>query len=402
MHPLLISLLVVPVALAGSAPFDPHAYPTSLATCSVTNKTPDKSEPVDITLRYVDINPTASKTILMVHGWPSLWSSWANQIQEFEHDYHLVVPDLRGFGGSGHPPALRGSASMGDFAATSRVSSTTPACAPPSALGEPPWVIATMANRHSHDWGAQVCFEAARMRPDIFSAVIGVTIPYIPTAGPFVPVRDLVPALPALAYQVYLDTKTSDAAAELNKDIRRTLRATLRTAASPPPANFLTSTQSFLDGWKDVDEIPPIPFLSPAEEDYFVDAYTLQGFEPTLVFYMTENRLESWRIAQTQGNASIPQPALSIYPLNVRPIPFLFLSPSLLIHLTPQDPVGDWVRAAKLLKSDDFVPKHTTVTLPGAHWVHMEFPQAVNEAIRGWLAGLDLESAGAGRAEDEL
>lgn len=35
---------------------------------------------------YVDINDESSPerpTILMVHGWPSLWSSWSNQIEEF-------------------------------------------------------------------------------------------------------------------------------------------------------------------------------------------------------------------------------------------------------------------------------------------------------------------------------
>jgi pimeloyl-ACP methyl ester carboxylesterase len=28
-----------------------------------------------------------------------------------------------------------------------------------------------------HDWGAQVCYEAARMRPELFEAVIGGVIP---------------------------------------------------------------------------------------------------------------------------------------------------------------------------------------------------------------------------------
>ena len=33
---------------------------------------------------YVDVNPSADATILMVHGWPGLWSNWVNQIREFE------------------------------------------------------------------------------------------------------------------------------------------------------------------------------------------------------------------------------------------------------------------------------------------------------------------------------
>lgn len=28
-----------------------------------------------------------------------------------------------------------------------------------------------------HDWGSQICFEAARMRPDLFEGVVGSVIP---------------------------------------------------------------------------------------------------------------------------------------------------------------------------------------------------------------------------------
>lgn len=31
--------------------------------------------------------------------------------------------------------------------------------------------------QHRHDWGSQVCYEAARLRPDLFTAVAGVAIP---------------------------------------------------------------------------------------------------------------------------------------------------------------------------------------------------------------------------------
>lgn len=37
-----------------------------------------------ISLGYVDINPKANETLLMVHGWPGLWSTWARQIEEFK------------------------------------------------------------------------------------------------------------------------------------------------------------------------------------------------------------------------------------------------------------------------------------------------------------------------------
>ena len=35
-------------------------------------------------LDYVNVNPEANKTLLLVHGWPSLWASWSNQIEDLK------------------------------------------------------------------------------------------------------------------------------------------------------------------------------------------------------------------------------------------------------------------------------------------------------------------------------
>jgi hypothetical protein len=64
-----------------------------------------------------------------------------------------------------------------------------------------------------------------------------------------------VELIPHFGYQEYFADETSTAIAELNTDIRRTLRSTLRTAASPPPSDFLTSTSSYLDAWKNVSTV---------------------------------------------------------------------------------------------------------------------------------------------------
>lgn len=80
--------------------------------------------------------------MIFVHGWPSLWSSWKYQIEEFkvrcpclvtlycitlylscvllilpyfQDDYRLLVPDLRGFGSSTHPDDVKSSGNMGDM-----------------------------------------------------------------------------------------------------------------------------------------------------------------------------------------------------------------------------------------------------------------------------------------------
>ena len=88
----------------------------------------------------------------------------------------------------------------------------------------------------------------------------------------------LLQMLPHLAYMVVLQNPEK-ATLELDKDIRRTLRAILRTVESPPPPAFLTSTVSILAGWDDVAVIPPIPFFTEGEENYWVEQYGIQGFQ---------------------------------------------------------------------------------------------------------------------------
>jgi soluble epoxide hydrolase/lipid-phosphate phosphatase len=58
-----------------------------------------------------------------------------------------------------------------------------------------------------------------------------------------------------LSYQLFFDKQTPAAIAELNRDIRRTLRGTLRDLASPPPESFLTSQDTFIGAWDDFDEV---------------------------------------------------------------------------------------------------------------------------------------------------
>ncbi|KAF8905777.1 Alpha/Beta hydrolase protein [Gymnopilus junonius] len=335
---------------ATSTPFKPWEYKKQTTDCKAVRRAPVE-EVVDIQLKYVDINPEAPTTILMVHGWPSLWSTWSNQIQEFKDDYHLVVPDLRGFGESTHPGDTRSSGTMGDM-------TNDLLCVLQNAKVD-------SAICMGHDWGSSVCYEAARLRPDVFTAVVDVVVPYLSSAGVYVPIEDLVPHLPGLAYQVYFNSQPEASIAELDKDIRRTIRATLRTVASPPPDAFLKSDESYLTAWDGVGEIPPVPFFTSEEEDYFVQQYSLQGFKHTIQFYSDDNRRMGWTLAHSQGNYTIPQPVLAVYPT--------------------EDPVADWLLVAKMMDSAKHIPHLTIETLQGAHWVHLEYPQDFNSIIRRWL-----------------
>ena len=69
------------------------------------------------------------------------------------------------------------------------------------------------------------------------------------------PTETQVTAHPRLAYQLFFDRQTSAAADELDRDVRRTLRGTLRDVASPPPESFLTSRDTYMGAWDGADEV---------------------------------------------------------------------------------------------------------------------------------------------------
>ena len=67
--------------------------------------------------------------------------------------------------------------------------------------------------------------------------------------------RALAAVHPRLTYQLFFDTQTHRATAELERDIRRTLRGSLRHVASPAPEDFLTSSETFLGAWDHIEEV---------------------------------------------------------------------------------------------------------------------------------------------------
>ena len=71
----------------------------------------------------------------------------------------------------------------------------------------------------------------------------------MPAGEVFTPVAQLVKYFPSLMYFVYFDDKMEKAVAELEGDVRRTLRAAYRSVKNPPPEGFLKSGDALLDAY---------------------------------------------------------------------------------------------------------------------------------------------------------
>jgi soluble epoxide hydrolase/lipid-phosphate phosphatase len=107
------------LSFGGAGDFNPFVYQQQklYVQCPATDRTdPAKPKPIvgGLKLAYLDINPTAKKTLVLVHGWPSLWTTYREQIKYFGKDYRLIIPEHRGYGDSEHPKNLNGSNTFND------------------------------------------------------------------------------------------------------------------------------------------------------------------------------------------------------------------------------------------------------------------------------------------------
>jgi pimeloyl-ACP methyl ester carboxylesterase len=108
----------------------------------------------------------AGAAVLFCHGFPDTSYTWRRQMKAVAAaGYRAIAPDMRGYGRSSAPAdatLYMPLQTVGDFVGLL------------DALQVPTAVIV------GHDWGATHSWAAALMRPDRFTAVFCLTVPYVP------------------------------------------------------------------------------------------------------------------------------------------------------------------------------------------------------------------------------
>ncbi len=287
--------------------------------------------------------------VVLCHGFPESWYSWRHQLPALAAaGYHVVAPDQRGYGHTDAPH---------DIGAYTQFHLVGDIVGLVQALGEKTAVIA------GHDWGAPVAWNAALWRPDIFRAVIGLSVPaadrsaVAPTAGMKAAFGD------NFFYILYFQTP-GVAEHELQKDVKRSLRMLLYSASGAGAGGSfqrLPKTAGFLDQMTDPDELPD--WLTEADLDYFAGEFLRAGFRGGLNWYRNMDR--SWELSAPFAGAKIEQPALFI--------------------------TGD----RDLTRNNSAFEERMravapnlrrVVTFPGiGHWTQQENPQGTNEAMLEFL-----------------
>ena len=292
--------------------------------------------------------------VLLCHGFPELWCSWREQMAALAAaGWRAAAPDMRGYGGTDAPA---------DPAQYTMLHHVGDLVALVQALGETHAVVV------GHDWGAPAAWAAALLRPDMFRAVAGLSVPYSPPGA-----IDLLSALRAQGisnfYMQYFQTP-GVAEAELQADVGATLRRitySLSGDGAGGVAGLLAPGTGFLHNTQD-------PAAMPAWVNRADLAYTTAEFERTGFL----GGMNWYRSLHHTCEVMAPWRGLAVK------------QPSLFIGGERDDVLKFPTSAASIKRFDRSLPGlRGCHILPGAgHWVQRERAGEVNRLLLAFLAGL--------------
>jgi pimeloyl-ACP methyl ester carboxylesterase len=295
--------------------------------------------------------------VLLCHGWPESWYSWRHQLPALAAaGFRAVAPDLRGFGASEAPAPVEAYSLLhhvGDMVELVK------------ALGESQAVIV------GHDWGAPIAWTAALLRPDVFRAVAGLSVPYSPPEA--LGVTEKMRRAGVRGYYMLYFEREGVAEQELSADVERSLRMFYwslggEANASKPYVAVVPDGKGLLDTCSDCGAALPA-WMTAQDLAYYASEYLRAGFRGGLNLYRNVDR-----------NAAL------LAPWRGRPIEV----PALYIGGT-RDPVTAAPAAKRMLAA---LPEHLprlwrSELLDGCgHWTQQERPAAVNQLLLGFLRSL--------------
>jgi len=293
----------------------------------------------------------------MVHGWPELWYSWRHQIRAVvEAGFRVVAPDVRGYGGSDKPYPIE---------AYDMIELTADVIGLIDALDEEKAILI------GNDWGAPICWNTAVLHPERISAVVGLSVPHLKRGE--ISAIELWKQLyeGKFFYQLYFQEE-GIAEAEMEADVRTTLRKIFYSVSGDPPAEvgweqFLAKgpNDNLLDGLSDPDPFPA--WLTDEDLDYFVEAFTKGGFRGPLNRYRAQHR--DWELLPQLSELTVDQPSY-------------FIAGAL-------DVVRNFIPGIDLFENPginctDF--RGSTIIDGEGHWIQQEAPELVNRAILDFLS----------------
>lgn len=319
--------------------------------------------------------------VLLIHGFPESWYSWRHQLSALAAaGYRAVAIDQRGYGQS----------SKFYLTEEYRIHKlVADAVGVVKALGEQRAVVV------GHDWGAPVAWTAAWLHPEVFSGVVGMSVPFsgrglvaLPGA-PFGEKRPLdihreIAGADSDFYQDYFAARDG-VVAEIESDLRSWLRDIVVMLSGDSPAQFLPvlAGQTTLEGIRNgglciphggrlKDNLLPTQampsWFTEQDLDFYTGEFQRSGLGGPLSFY--SNIDHNWfDLAAQEGKPLLP--------------PALFIGGEF-------DVATNWGREA-IERAPEQMPNYrgSHIIAGSGHWIQQEYPEQTNRLLLEFLASLD-------------
>jgi pimeloyl-ACP methyl ester carboxylesterase len=301
--------------------------------------------------------------VILCHGFPESWYSWRHQLEALsEAGFHAVAPDMRGYGGTDQPKEIEKYTLL-------------------HLVGDVVGLVAALNSKGAfiagHDWGAPVAWHAALLRPDLFRAVVGLSVPFRPR-GSVLPTSVMPETNDAVFYQLYFQKPgVADAALAINT--RQTIRSALYGLSGNAPRDALSSFVMIPRHGEDFFARPDVnpatlpSWLTEKDVDRYTEEFERSGFTGGLNWYRNIDR--NWELTASFQGSKVTVPAL--YIAGDRDLVVGFPGANKAISRLPE--------VAPFLAN--------TIMLPGCgHWTQQERPAEVNQAMLHFLARQDAKS----------
>jgi len=320
----------------------------------------------DISLRFIHSNGLRMRIadhgegplILMLHGWPESWYSWRHQLKAIsDAGYHVVAPDMRGYGKTDKP------ANVDDYDMKHLAADIAGIV---DAMEEESAVLI------GHDWGSIVTWNSMLLYPEKVTALAALSVPYSGRAehSPLDAMRSRYQD--NFHYILYFQ-EWNVAEREFDADPRGILTSLYISPDTPREEPKIKDPKRSAGGWIPRRGVPKQRpnWLTEEDLDFYVKEFTESGFRGGINYYRNWHR--NWEITPELSGVQITAPVI-------------FLAGE-------KDMVIGGATVEQLEKRmKPIAPNLQQVTLIPeiGHWVQQESPEEVNKLLVDFLASLKL------------
>lgn len=290
--------------------------------------------------------------VILVHGFPETWYSWRHQLPALAAaGYRAVAIDVRGYGRSSKP------AEPNRYRLLDHVADNV---AVVRALGERTTAIV------GHDWGSPIAATSALLRPDVFTAVGLLSVPFT-LRGPVPPTVAFARMEGDEEFYISYFQQPGRAEAEIEPDVRGWLAgvyATLSAGGAAESAGpwFTVPRGGRLRDRFITDQLPE--WLTGEDLAHYAAEFERTGFTSALNRYRCMD--QDWIDLAAFDGAVITQPSV-------------FLAGE-------QDASGTWLADAMEQHARTLPGLVSQHLLPGVgHWVQQEAASQTSAILLSWL-----------------